>query len=168
MLSDLCKQCNVIFEHWEENTKYYSLSKRRHCKSIFALKTLADAGCPLCAQFYRNLVSRGLAEELQNATVDLLNEGLTPGPGRVMIIPFERLVSTGSKGGCLLLELHFRIPRAMAVGEMEIESDLSDSDDAASYDSEVGLCVEYVCKVVMMPRRGEPVEPLKEPTTNWS
>lgn len=150
MSPNLCFHCQLIFEHWDENIKYYSLSRWRHCENIFALRASATTGCHLCAQFYRNLVNRGYADELVNSTVDLLNEGLPVGPGRVMVIPFDRLVS-GAQNECRLLELHFRIPETVAEKDIDVESVESDSDDAASYDSEVGRCIEYVCKVILIP-----------------
>src|SRR3954464_1996987 len=128
MSSNLCQYCQLIFHHWEENTKYYSLSRWRHCENIYALRTSANAGCHLCSQFYRNLVSRGLADELLDSTVELLNQGLPVGPGRVMVIPFDRLLS-GARSECLLLELHFRVPRIET--EREIVANVEDSDSGS-------------------------------------
>lgn len=90
----LCKHCRYIFDHWEEVVEDEYQARFLHCDNIFALQVSAARGCPLCGQFLRNLVSRGELETAQNATIDLLNNGLIAARSWIRVVSFHRIISS--------------------------------------------------------------------------
>lgn len=168
--SCLCDKCSNVFDHWGDRIKYQHLVRLRHCEHIFALKASAARGCPLCGQFYRSLESRGEATAVCDATIEVLNNGRVPAPGRIRIISFERIISDAhrEREDCWLLEMNFRVPRTktresdqpesppaqsdLEMGGGDVSSDSSggfDSDGSADFHE--GGYDEYACKAILLP-----------------
>ncbi|KAH6663653.1 heterokaryon incompatibility protein-domain-containing protein [Halenospora varia] len=163
--SRLCDKCRNIFDHWGDIIEDEHLVKLQHCEHIFALKESSARGCPLCGQFYRSLESRGGATEVCDATIEVLNNGRTPAPGRIQIISFKRILSDAlrDREDCWLLELRFCVPRKKDLnadrpesppGTNDIQMDEADSDSDGAPDSiasDGGYYDEYACKAILLP-----------------
>lgn len=168
--SSLCDKCRNIFDHWGDRTKYQHLVRLRHCEHIFALKGSAARGCPLCGQFYRSLETRGEATEVCDATIEVLNNGRVPAPGRIQIVSFERILSDAlrEREDCWLIELIFRVPHKktlesdqpelppgmsdLEMGDEDVSSDSSDALDSDGFaDFDESCYDEYACKAILLP-----------------
>jgi hypothetical protein len=142
----LCIHCQYIFDHWYEVLENEYQVKFFHCASIFDLQISAASGCALCAQFLRNLASRGEADVLRAATINLLNKGYLPQRSWIRVASLSRIVSKGNAvGDSLLLELRFYLDG--------IEEEESDSGSGSGRENE--LFDEVSCrvagKVILLP-----------------
>ena len=134
----LCTECQNIFGRWHLIREDSEHNGFLYHEDIFALQASAKNGCPLCTQFFQDLVknNHGNYMRLQRATTKALGEGWKLEGSYVQAHSFK--AQGLRRDDCWFLSLLFRIPLGM-IERNEDDSDFSDASPSPMSEEDMDL-----------------------------